>query len=704
MNTTRPRRSRAAAATALRARAARVAPAARLSITLTLALACLPPAPARAQSQAGAQPALTAAPKPAPMPQRIVREGVAIELNVEPSAAAGPGATATTPGASATAGGLKEGGEAVVTFRVTEAATGQPLSSLRPAAWIDRREAAAAATTADAATAACRGKIQSFLQSSLSARPDVDLNTFYILALNQEPNISVIDPQLGLGTTKLLTLVLLKSPGADWVLTADQRRLFVSMPNVNQVAVVDPATWKVLTNIDTGARPGRVRLQPDGQRLWVAYDGLAPADAGGVTVIDTDSLKVIGQIETGAGAHDLALSADGRTAFVTNRSAGTVTVIDAARLAKVRDIKTGPAPASVAYSQAARSAYVADEADGSVVSIDPARPDPAARIRTKPGVVALRFAPDGRHGFVVNRKESAVHVFDAATNRLLHSVPVGQSPDQVAFTKQFAYVRSLGSEQVTLIRLGEIGKPSIEQSVTKFPGGQTAPQQSPHASGLAPAMTNAPEDGAMLVANPADQMIYYYSEGMAAPMGSFRNYRRQPVALQVWDASLRETSPGVYRARARLTGAGAYDVAFLLDSPRVTHCFDLSVAADPALAKKRQLPIKVESLLDGARITAGKPVQLRFKVTDAETGRPKADLKDMGTLAFLSPGIWQQRDWARHVGEGVYEVSFTPPQSGVYYVFFQCPSLGVALRQLPHLILTADNQPQPARPREGARP
>lgn len=673
-----PRR-RAAAAAGDAARAARLAAALRLAAVCALALSTLPIAPSRAQSPNGAQPAAApaAAPKPAPMPQRITRDGVAIELNVEPAAAE---ATA----AGATAGALREGGEASVTFKITDAATGRPVTGVRPSAWIDGREGA----SADAATdpTACRAKVQSFLQGSLSARPDIDLNTYYILALNQEPNISVINPLLGFGATKLLTLVFLKSPGADWAMTADQRRLFVSMPAVNQVAAVDTNTWKVLTNIDTGARPGRVRLQPDGRRLWVAYDG---SGAGGVTVVDADSLKVVSQIETGAGAHDLVIGDDGRTAFVANRAAGTVSVIDAARLAKVRDVKTGPAPVSIAYSPAARAAYVADESDGSVVAIDPARGEPSARIRTTPGVGALRFAPDGRHGFVVNRKESAVHVFDAATNRLLHTVPVAESPDQIAFTKQFAYVRSLASEQVTLIRLAEIGKPSVERSVVKFPGGQSAPGKSQHAAGLAPALANVPEEGAMLVANPADQVIYYYAEGMAAPMGSFRNYRREPIALRVWDASLRETAPGVYRTRARLAAAGAYDVALLLDSPRVVHCFDLTVAADPSLAKKRQAPIRIEWLVKEKEIAVGRPAQLRFRLTDAETGQPKADLKDVRVLFFLSPGVWQTRDLARHAGEGVYEVSPTPPQGGAYMAFVEAQSLGVSFRQLPSLTLTA---------------
>ena len=66
-----------------------------------------------------------------------------------------------------------------------------------------------------------------------------------------------------------------------------------------------------------------------------------------------------------------------------------------------------------------------------------------------------------------------------------------------------------------------------------------------------------------------------------------------------------------------------------------------------------------------------------------------AEVHDMGVLIFLAPCIWQKRDWARHVEEGVYEVRVTPPQEGLYYVFFQCPSLGVRYNRLPHLILSA---------------
>ena len=633
------------------------------------------PQQTRVQTQPAAQtdvsaPAAVPAVVASNAPQKITHEGVEIEFSIEPVTKAD---------------GLLEGKDAQVRFTIRDTATNQPVTNLRPAAWIDARKAGVTSTDAKA----CREKVQAFLQSQLTQRPDIDLNSYVVLALNEEANISVIDPLLGFGTTKLRTLVFLKSPGEDWVMSADNRRLYVSMPLVNQVAVVDTATWKVLSNINTGARPVRLRLQRDGKYLWVANDGLANAP-GGVTVIDTVTGKVAAaQIDTGAGHHELAFSADDRFAFVSNKADGTLSVIEVARLTKIKDLRTGAQPAALAYSPAGRALYVAHEGDGTIAVVGAERHEVLARMETKPGLVALRFAPDGRHGFAVNQKENTVHIFDAATNRLLHSVVVGKSPDQVAFTKQFAYVRSLDNEQVSMINLSLLGKPNVASSVARFSGGQKPPASAASRS-TADVIVPSAEDGAVLVANPADKMIYYYQEGMAAPMGSFTNYKREPRALLIWDASLRETAPGVYSTKAQLTGQGNYDVAFLLDSPRVVNCFEMSVKENPELEKKRGLAIRVEPLLKDRNVRTGENVQLRFKVTDTATGKPKLDLKDMGVLTFLSPGIWQQRHWAKALGEGVYEINFVPPQSGVYYVFFQCPSLGIQYRQLPRLILNAD--------------
>jgi YVTN family beta-propeller protein len=385
------------------------------------------------------------------------------------------------------------------------------------------------------------------------------------------------------------------------------------------------------------------------------------------------------------GHHEIVFTPDDHAAFVTNKHAGTVTVIDVRRLARVKDIPVGPLPVSLAFSALSQAVYVASEGDGTVVAIDGVRFETLARINTAPGIRTVRIPPGGRYGLAVNQATSVVYIFDLSTHRLAHTVPVGPKPDQIAFTEQFAYVRARDSEFVTMINLPALGK---EVAVSRFPAGQKAPQES-RANSLGEAIIPAPEAGAVLVANPADKMIYFYTEGMAAPMGSFQNYRREPRAILVLNNSLRETEAGVYSAGVRLTGAGTYDVAFLLDAPRLVNCFSLTIAENPDLPKPPAVPIKVNLLPSDAAVRVGKPYRLRFRVTDSITSQPKSDLQDMGVLVFLAPGTWQQRDWAKPVGDGVYEVSFVPAEAGVYYVFFQSPSLGVTFPQLPQVTLTA---------------
>ncbi len=574
---------------------------------------------------------------------------------------------------------LLAGTEATVRFKIVEATGKKAVSNLRPAAWIDRREVTQTPNPRE-----CREKIQQFLQPSFGRRPTADLNSYFILALNREPNISVIDPVSGFGGSKLYTLLPLSSSGEDWVMSSDQKRLYVSMPLINQVAVIDLPTWKLITNIDAGVKPTRVALQHDGRYLWVGNDATDNTDDG-VTVIDTEALKVAARIRTGAGHHDITFTNDDSLAFVTNKQDGTLSVVDVRKLAKVRDVKVGSLPAAVVISSLSKSIYVANEGDGTIVALDSSRFEILARIKGQPGLRAIRISSDGRFGFVVNPTTNTVYIFDVSSNRLIHAVPVGLGADQITFTTQFAYVRSAGNEFVTMIKIAELGK---EASISRFPAGQRAPKESP-ASSLADAVVPGPEDGSVLVANPADQTIYFYTEGMAAPMGSFQNYRRDPKALLVLDNGLREAPSGVYTTTIRFAEAGHYDVAFLLDSPRVVNCFDITVVENPGLPKPTPVAIKIEPLIKVAALSVGERYSLRFKVTDAISNQPKLNLEDMGVLVFLAPGIWQQREVAKPVGDGVYEVSFVPPQSGVYYVYFQSPSLGIRFNQLPSLTLQA---------------
>jgi hypothetical protein len=118
----------------------------------------------------------------------------------------------------------------------------------------------------------------------------------------------------------------------------------------------------------------------------------------------------------------------------------------------------------------------------------------------------------------------------------------------------------------------------------------------------------------------------------------------------------------------------------------------MSVAENPALPKQPEIAIKIEPLLKETTARVGQSYNLRFRVTDPESNQPKLNLQDLTVLVFLAPGIWQQREAAKPLGDGVYEMSFVPPQEGVYYVFFQCPSLGLQFNQRMPLTLQAAKQ------------
>ncbi|HEY0365431.1 MAG TPA: YncE family protein [Pyrinomonadaceae bacterium] len=595
-------------------------------------------------------------------PQTFTAQGISIEFTATP---ARKGATQVLAGE-----------EMNVRFRIS-GNDGVPISSLRPVAWIDRRQ------TKDPIDArVCREKVQAFLQPSFSSRPTLDLNAYFILALNNEPNISVIDPLSGFGGSKLYTLIPLRSPGEDWALTDDNKRLYVSMPQVNQVAVIDIPTWKVIANVDAGATPTRVALQHDERYLWVGNDS---DSASGVTVIDTATNKIAAQLKTGLGHHEIAFGNDDQLAFITNKQSGTVSLIDIRKLAVLKDLKAGSQPAAIAFSPLSQTAYVANEGDGTIAAISTTKQDVVSRIQTDPGVRVISIPPAGHYGFALNTLKGTAYAFDLSSNRVVQSIPVGPGSDQLSFTKQFAYVRSSGSEFVTMINMGNIGK---EANVTKFPAGQRAPGESlsrSHAAAIVP----APEEGAVLVANPADKMIYYYTEGMAAPMGSFQNYRRDPRALLVLDNSLRETDRGVYSTTARLSNPGQYDVAFLLDSPRLINCFEIKVAPNPNVPSRIESTFKIEPVAKEAMARVGERFSFRFKMIDYKTGAAKAGLNDLSVLVFLAPGIWQQRELAKASEDGVYETSFVPPSAGVYYVFFQSLSLGLQYNQSTPLTIQA---------------
>ncbi|WP_027921399.1 cytochrome D1 domain-containing protein [Pseudomonas sp. URMO17WK12:I12] len=588
--------------------------------------------------------------------QSLSRDGVSVALEVKPLAKDGV---------------LREGEFADVQFRVKDSTSGQPLSGVNPGAWLDPETVAA--DQAQGREQSCKSRVGVFLKSSIGARPLLDLNSYFLLVMNRDASISVVDPSVSVGgITSTMARIDLKQPPMDWVTPKDNKRVFLSMPAAGEVAVIDSEQFKLLESVSAGSNPVRVALQPDERLLWVGNNA-STADESGVTVIDTRSLKPLKHLATGAGHHEITFSKDSRFAFVTNRDDGTLTIIDIASLTVSKQLKTGSHPLSVAYSPLSQAVYVADGQDGTVTVVDSASLAVRRVIKAKQGLGPMGFSADGRFGIVLNTLENQASVIDAATDSLIHELDVSAEPYQVVFTKAYAYVRGLASAKVTMINLSSLG-----QGRTPISQGFEAGPQAPRLAGdlpLASSLAVSRDDNAVFVVNPVDNTTYFYAEGMNAPMSGYPNRGQVARAAMVIDRSLREVEPGLYSARIKLPSAGRFDVAFLLNQPNIIHCFTALVEPDPAIAQHPGVP-QVEFMLDKSTATLGSPYVVRFRIVQGQQQTRRSGVKDVQVRYFRAPTSRVQEVAALDVGNGIYEAPVTLDQNGAWYLHVRAASLG----------------------------
>jgi YVTN family beta-propeller protein len=605
--------------------------------------------------------------------QRFEKEGIAVDFSVTAS-----------PDEHGKSNGLVAGANALATFRLTDVRTGQPLTGLHPNAWFSSRSSARTPNAAE-----CKDKIGSFVGGLLSARPDIDLNSYLVLTINHDNTISIINPQTSFNLTKLESLIVLPGAGADWVLSSSNDFLYLTLPEQSAVAVIDTITRKIVQSISLkGMKPRRISLEPEGGQVWVGLD-----DSPLVAIINTRTNSLAGTVKVGDGLHNIAFVPGKHLAYVTNSKANSVSVIDTKKLARIRDISVGTAPVPVAYSDASRLIYVASINDTAISVIDPGKHRVVSSIPTEPGVVALRFAPGGRFGFIVNQITSKVSILDASTNKIIANTTVVKEPDQVVFTKRYAYIRGIGSEKFSLIELTDFT--TTRPAAVDIQGGQTPASANQAEIGVANMIAPTPEGNAVMIANNADRMIYYYVEGMMAPMGTFSNYKRRPRALLLLDRSISEVAPGTYSAPIKLRRSGKFDVPLLIEQPRLINCFQLEVGESPDGEKERPVTsIAVEAMFKHQQFKTGEAVPLRFRIIDAATKQPVTNLDDLRVLVFEPPGTWQQRQIGKEISDGVYEITQIFPQPGLFNVMVAVASRGVTFADLPfNAVRVLENTP-----------
>ncbi len=547
-----------------------------------------------------------------------------------------------------------------IQFRIQDA-NHQPLSGLYPAAWIHP-----GSPEEDGAEDICINKAKAFIGGSLLSRAELDLNVYYVLTLNQDATISVVDPLFGFGGSKLLTMLSLNGVGYDWAVSSGQQQVYVSLPSADAIAAINTANWQITHHASDGQwqAPTTLKLPPNQAYLWALVDG-------GVALFNRQPFALRTVIPTPSKPVALTFSADGRFAYTMTHN--QLSVIDTDSLSVATTITLGELPVSMDYSVLAEQLYISHAGSGEIWVIDGQQHTISQIIAAEPGIGMLRFAPGGRWGMLVNPMTDRLSIIDSAKQAIVQSGRVEGRPEYIAFSDNLGYIRHADSSNLYMITLDDqnLGRPGADIPTVDTPGGDSPPGLIAIPSG-SDGIVQAPGSNAVLVSNYHDKAVYFYKEGMAAPMGQFNNYGKFPRAVLAIDHSLRERElPGVYSTTTVLPEPGHYQAIYFMDSPRLVHCFAFDI--EPSLEQAGQPPVDqllITPIVTEPDLKAGRAVKLAFQVTSqAADAAPSAEQYE-GTI-ILASGLWRQRLSTEASTDNTVSLEFTPPLPGTYYVYLK---------------------------------
>ncbi|MEZ5779493.1 MAG: hypothetical protein R3E44_14145 [Paracoccaceae bacterium] len=561
--------------------------------------------------------------------------------------------------AAITDGPVTAGEEARITLRITDGASGLPVTGRSVAGWMLLRRNAQVA-----AEMPCSAKARLFTQGRVTARPDVDLNASKLLVLNRDGSIAVVNPQVDFTITQMEGVIPLPGVPADWALAADGQTLFVSLPVYGAVAVIDTRRFQMsgLIELAKGSLPTQLLPLADGSvAVYLSATGavtIARPDGDG----RTDPVAVGGgPVAMAQGAWRLIVAAPGRLTTIDTRTGA---------IAASATIPAGEP--SLALAPDGLSVFVATTAATGIERRDIRALKLRGTVAVEPGIFALALEPGRRQIIALNRETDRMVLIDPRTGAVSATGRTPPQPVEVTFSHDYAYVRGLEGDHFSIFELAELRQGKLAPVDIQSASAPVTPREA-----LSRARMIAPYGHGALVGNADEAVAYYYMEGMNSPMGTVKTYGPNVQGLMAIDRGFHETAPGVYETTATLPFGGAYDIPVAIDADGFVTCF--AATAEPASKsaddQRRNAPrIEADMLSD---MVAGRRGEFVVRLFDGSTGKPILGLTDVRLVAFSSSGEWQSRKWATEAGQGRYVANWKFPKPGRYGLSLQIASSGV---------------------------
>jgi YVTN family beta-propeller protein len=198
---------------------------------------------------------------------------------------------------------------------------------------------------------------------------------------------------VNLASGKVEKIVSLSQEPEGVALSPDGTRLWVTCETGGDVFVIDVATFKVVGQLKVGQRPRSVAFLQNGKLAVVPSES-----AGELYVIDTAQVKVIKTIALPKGARPMRVrvAPDGAKLYASTGRGGTVTVLDAASLEVAGSIAVGQRPWGIVLSPDGKYLFAANGPSNDVSVVDLAAGKEIARVKAGEGPWGLAVVPTAR--------------------------------------------------------------------------------------------------------------------------------------------------------------------------------------------------------------------------------------------------------------------------------------------------------------------
>ena len=206
-------------------------------------------------------------------------------------------------------------------------------------------------------------------------------------------------------------------------LSPDRSELYVAVSEENLIAVVDPASLKILRKFKSGSDPETFAVHPNGN-IYISNEDDAKA-----TVFNPATGEQVAEIPVGLEPEGVAISPDGKKVIVTSESTNMLHVIAVPEHKIVANVLVGARPRSAVFNSSGKLAYATSEISGEVKKVDME----TYKILSKAKIADEKAKPkdillskDESTVYVAGGRSNQVLVMDADKMEFIKGIPVGK--------------------------------------------------------------------------------------------------------------------------------------------------------------------------------------------------------------------------------------------------------------------------------------